>query len=322
MTQQTVVDYTALLASGSKAKSKRPPILLLYGEKKIGKTTFGAAFPKPAFLCGEDGAHGIADFRWPNEGWITSWTSLLNYTRAFVHAKHDFKTIVADTLGPLSAVCLEHVVAESKKGSWEKMGWGKEEDLVGTWRVWMSLLERCRNERGMNVVLLAHAVQAGVQDSQHGDKYYVWQGDMHRAIWNATSNWADIVLYAAKERALHDPGEGIHTRAVVKDNHWIYTAQTSADYGFEAGVRGGYRLTPKFLLSYDAYNTELNETAEAVRQRILALAKAMPATDDPMVKNLLLWATPANLATFGDDINKLRALENQLKEAKEKKGSQ
>jgi len=316
MTQ--TVDYTAILATGSKQKAKRPPILLTYGEKKIGKTTFAAAFPKPAFICGEDGAHGIADFRFPNEGHVTTWTELLNYTRALAYGNHDFKTLVGDTLGPLSAVCLDHVVNESKKGSWEKMGWGKEEDLVREWRVWMSLLEHCRNKRGMTIVLLAHAVQAGVNDSQLGDKYYIWQGDMHRALWNATSNWADIVLYAAKERAIHDPGENIHTRAIVKENRWLYSCQTAENSGFEAGVRGGFRLPPIVRLDHVSFTRELNETAENVRTRVIALAKSFPATDDVVTKNLLLWATPANLATFGDDIGKLRALEAQLTDAKEK----
>src|SRR5882672_4858507 len=157
MTQ--AIDYGALLASASKQKQTRPPITLAYGEKKLGKTTFGSQFPSPVFLCGEDGAHSIADARLPSEGVIETWDALLNYTRALAYGKHDYKTIVADTVGPLSTLCLAHAVMISGKGSWEKMGWGKEEDLVREWRVWQSLLEHCRNKRGMTIVLLAHSTQ-------------------------------------------------------------------------------------------------------------------------------------------------------------------
>jgi hypothetical protein len=310
---QAAVNYDQILASSSKAKVKRPPITLLYGEKKIGKTTFGAAFPKPIFLCGEDGAHALADHRLPSEGWITSWTETLNFTRAIAYGKHDFLTFVADTAGPLSAVCLDHVVKDSGKNSWEKMGWGKEEDLVREWRVWLSLLEHCRNKRGMNILILAHSVQAGVNDSQLGEKYYVWQGDMFRSLWAATSNWADILLYAAKERSLHDPGENAHTRAMIKDNHWVYSAQTSEHFGFEAGVRGGYWLPSKFKLDYKMFADNLADSPAATRVRIIELSKALPKdSSEAAVKNLLAWAIPANLSTIGDDMSRLRGLETQM----------
>lgn len=313
MTQQ-VVNYDAVLATGSKQRVRRPPIVLVYGEKKIGKTTFGAAFPKPAFLCGEDGAHAIADVRFPSEGWITSWPELLNYTRALAYGKHDFLSLVADTGGPLSAVCLDHVVKDSGKGSWEKMGWGKEEDLIREWRVWLSLLEHCRNKRGMNIVILAHSVQAGIQDSQLGEKYYVWQGDMSRAIWNATSNWVDILLYTALEKTSHEY-EKDRTRAMVKDVRWVYSAQTSEHFGFEAGVRGGYWLPSKFKLDYKTFADALTDTPASTRARIVDLAKSLPSgSTDVTVKNLLAWATPTALAAFGDNMTQLRQLEARIQD--------
>jgi hypothetical protein len=323
MTQQTV-NYDAVLATGSKQKMKRPPITFLYGEKKIGKTTFGAAAPKPAFLCGEDGAHAIADVRFPGEGQIAAWPELLNYTKALAYGKHDHQTIVADTIGPLCSLCLDHTVAASKAASWEKMGWGKEEDLVREWRVWLSLLEHCRNKRNMGIILLAHATQAGVQDSQLGEKYYVWQGDMQRSIWNFTSNWADIVLYVAKERALLGLGDDERARAMVKDTHWVYSTQTSEHYGFEAGVRGGYWLPPKFKLElsnpYKAFADAISDTPVAVRARILELGKSLPKGGDATVLNLLAWATPSSLGTLGDNMTALRALEVRMQEELAKHG--
>lgn len=311
MTQ--TVDYGVLLAQGSKQKSKRSPIIMLFGEKKIGKTTFAAAFPGAAFLCGEDGAHSIADVRYPNEGVIETWDQLLNYTRAMAYGPHNYKTLVADTLGPLSTLCLEATVKASAKPSWEKMGWGKEEDLVGRWRVWSSLLEHCRNKRGMSVVLLAHAVQAGIQDSQLGEKYYTWVGDMHRAVWNMTSNWVDILLYAAKEKVVHEPEDG-RTRALVKGPHWIYSTVTSVDSGFEAGVRGGYRLPAKFELRYDAFASELNDTPEAAIARIKALIAQVG--DPPLASGNVSMAASKFVEAAGGDIGNLKWIEKKLAELK------
>lgn len=305
MTQN--VDYGAVLASASKARAKRVPIILLYGEKKVGKTTWSAGFPKAAFLCGEDGAHAIADTRLPAEGKIESWDQLLTYTRAVAYGAHDFQTLVVDTLGPLATICLEQTVKESGKPTWEKMGWGKEEDLVSRWRVWLALLEHCRNKRNMTVILLAHAVQAGIQDSQHAEKYYVWQGDMHRAIWAQTSNWSDMVLYAAKERVLHEPENG-RIRAIAMGPRWIYAQVTQQDGGFEAGVRAGFRLPPKIALSYEAFSGELSETPERVRARILALAGVIGPEVVVKAEEFMKQA--------GDSVADLRVIEKKLQEMK------
>jgi hypothetical protein len=313
MTQ--AIDYGALIASGSKTKQNRSPIILAYADRGLGKTTFGSQFPKPAFLCGEDGAHSIADFRWPSDGVVDSWNQLLDFTRAFAYGNHDFKTLVADTVGPLSMICLTHTVLQSGKGSWEKMGWGKEEDLVREWRVWLSLLETCRNKRGMNIVLLAHAAQRKVSNTQLGDAHYIFQGEMHNQIWAITSNWADIVLYGSHGYRLEEQEHG-KTRAVHDGNRWFYA---QPDTGFEAKVRSGYWLPTKFKLDYQSYMTELSDTPAAIRERIGALAKSFPPTDDQAVKNLLGWTTPTALASLGENVGKLRALEAQVKQAKEPK---
>lgn len=314
MTQ--TIDYGALIASGSKAKQSRSPIILGYADRGLGKTTFGSQFPKPAFLCGEDGAHSIADHRWPSEGVVETWDQLLNYTRAFAHAPHDFKTLVGDTIGPFSLLCLTHTILQSGKGSWEKMGWGKEEDLVREWRVWLSILETCRNKRGMNIVLLAHTMQRKVSNTQLGDAHYIYSGEMHPQIWAVTSNWADIVLYGTHGYRLEEQEHG-KTRAVHDGNRWFFA---QPDTGFEAKVRGGYWLPAKFKLDYKSYYDELSETASAVRARIVALVPTLTAEH---VAPLALDLVKANVERFakecGDNVGKLRALEGQVKQMKEPK---
>lgn len=302
MTQ--AINYDAVLASASKTKQVRNPIVVMYADKGVGKTTWASQAPLPVFICGEDGAHSIAEIRLPAEGVVENWNQLLDYTRALAYAKHDHKTLVADTLGPLSALCLAGVVAQSGKSSWEKMGWGKEEDLVREWRVWLSLLEHCRNKRGMSIVLLAHAMQRGVNNAQLGERYYIWQGEMHPQIWSITSNWADIVLYGAREMLLHEPEHG-KTRALMKADRWLYA---HPDTGFEAKVRAGYRLPTRFPLSYAAFQAELNETAAGVRARITALAVGIGGDVAAKAAEFVKEA--------GDSITDLKVIEKKLAEMK------
>jgi hypothetical protein len=310
------VDFNALIASGSKAKQNRPPIVIAHADRGLGKTTFGAQFPKPAFLCGEDGAHSIADFRWPSEGAMDGWGQLLNYTRAFAYGNHDFKSLVSDTLGPFSFLCLSHTILQSGKGSWEKMGWGKEEDLVREWRVWLSLLEHCRNKRGMNIVLLAHSVQKKVSNTQLPEAHYVYRGDMHDALWQFTSNWADIVLYGSHGYRLEEQEHG-KARAVHDGNRYFFA---QSDTGFEAKVRGGYWLPAKFKLDYQTFCAELSETPIATRDRIKALLPTLTAENAaPHPLELVRANIERFIKECGDNVGKLRALEAQVKKMKEPK---
>lgn len=311
MTQ--TIDYTALLAQGSKTKASRPPIIMTYGEKKLGKTTFASQFPTPAFLCGEDGAHGIADHRWPAEGVIQSWSELINYTRAFAYApSHPFQTIVADTTGPLANLCLAHTVEKSGKGSWEKMAYGKEEDLLSEWRIWLSLLEQCRNKRGMHIVLISHVEARGLNNTVLGERVYVYQGEMIQKLWTFTSNWVDILMYAYRDSSVHVPPKGRgKPRAMLTEDRWL---ATKAATGFEAGVRGGYWLPDRLPLSYEAFADEISETPGKVRARILELAKKIEAAQIKTKegKPILVESVKASIASVGDNIQKLQAAEDQL----------
>lgn len=303
----TAVDYTALLKSGSTQKQQRPPLIVLHADKGVGKTTFASQFPSVALISGEDGAGSIIENRWPNEGAVESWDALLNYTRAFAYGEHKFKTLVVDTCGPLSALAIATCVKQSQKENWEKMGWGKDEALVALWRVWLSLLETCRNKRGMTTMLLMHSVLRKVNDTRLPEAYYAFQGDVHQSLWAHTFGWADIVLHAARDVAVH-VSDGNKTRAMLKPDRWLYS---QSDTGFEAKTRTGFRLPAKMLLpengAYDRFMSELRETAASVRDRIGVLVKQIGQAD-------VATKTSEFLKAAGDNIEDLRILESKLKE--------
>lgn len=305
MTQ--AVDYSALLKSGSTSRQQRPPLIVLHADKGVGKTTFASQFPSVALISGEDGAGSIIENRWPNEGAVESWDSLLNYTRAFAYGDHKFKTLAVDTCGPLSALAIAVAIKQSGKDSWEKMGWGKDEALVAIWRVWLSLLETCRNKRGMTVVLLMHSALRKVNDPKLPEAYYNFQGDIHQSLWAHTFGWADIVLYGAREMAIHTPENG-KARAMLKKTRWLHS---QSDTGFEAKTRTGYRLPPVLELTetgtYERFMSELRESAAGVRDRIGVLVKQIGQPD-------VATKTSEFMKHAGDSIEDLRLIELKLKE--------
>lgn len=94
--------------------------MLLYGEKKIGKTTLCAEFPGALFLMFEPGGKALRIFQEPMNSW-------LKFTRFvdLIIKDEKFKTIVIDTVDFAYDDCL---ICECKKLGIEHpsdAGWGK-----------------------------------------------------------------------------------------------------------------------------------------------------------------------------------------------------
>ena len=81
---------------------------LVYGQPKIGKSTFASRFPKPLFMSTEPGLKGLEVFKVD----IDNWSSFCDYCLLLATKKNDFSTIVIDTIDNLYQMCIEHVCNE------------------------------------------------------------------------------------------------------------------------------------------------------------------------------------------------------------------
>ena len=135
----------------TKGKQQRAQRVVLYGVESVGKSTFAAQFPNPLFLDIEQGTSHLNVDRCD----IGSWKQL---TESLVEAKAtDYQTIVIDSADWAERLCVEDLLASSKKTSIEDFGFGKG---------WVMVAERMSRmlasidtliEAGKNVVLIAHS---------------------------------------------------------------------------------------------------------------------------------------------------------------------
>jgi len=135
----------------TKGKQQRAQRVVLYGVESVGKSTFAAKFPKPLFLDIEQGTSHLDVDRCE----INSWKQL---TDALAEAKAtDYKTIVVDSADWAERLCVEDLLATSKKTSIEDFGFGKG---------WVMVAERMSRmlssidqliDAGKNVVMIAHS---------------------------------------------------------------------------------------------------------------------------------------------------------------------
>jgi hypothetical protein len=136
------------ITTGKQTRAQR---VVIYGVESVGKSTFAAQFPKPLFLDIEQGTSHLDVDRCD----IGSWKQL---TEALAEAKAtDYQTIVIDSADWAERLCVEDLLATSKKTSIEDFGYGKG---------WVMVAERISRmltsidaliDGGKHVVLIAHS---------------------------------------------------------------------------------------------------------------------------------------------------------------------
>ena len=135
----------------TKGKQQRAQRVVLYGVESVGKSTFAAQFPNPLFLDIEGGTSHLDVDRCD----IGSWKQL---TDSLAEAKAtDYQTIVIDSADWAERLCVEDLLATSKKTSIEDFGFGKGWVMVAERMSRMLASVDTLIEAGKNVVLIAHS---------------------------------------------------------------------------------------------------------------------------------------------------------------------
>jgi hypothetical protein len=210
------------LASLRRGGEARPPRLLVYGVAGVGKTKLAADAPNPVFLQTEDGLGGIdaATF-----GLLRSFDEVMAAIASLYTESHDFQTVVLDSLDWLEPLVWRHTCAiqTTPWANIEQPGFGKGYGAaVDVWRDFLEGINSLRDERGMAVVLIAHA-DIKRFDSPETEPYDRYQPKLHARASALIQEHVDAVLFA---------------------NYRISTLKSDAGFGKKVtrGVSGGDRL--------------------------------------------------------------------------------
>ncbi len=159
---------------------------LIYGEKKIGKTSLASKFPNAYFLMCEPGGKWLKIRKDDVSDWRTL-AQLLN--QAIVDPTID--TIVVDTMAKAYDYCFDYVLAKKKITTPNALPYGEgwkaiEEEFVDR----MERLLKC----GKGVIFTAHATIASFQ-SRDGSEYNKLIPELAKAALRFTSSSVDLIAY-------------------------------------------------------------------------------------------------------------------------------
>lgn len=210
----------------TKGKQTRPQRVVIYGVESVGKTTFAAQFPAPLFLDIEAGtAHLEVD-----RAAIDTWADLHQAIKEA--AATNYQTIVIDSADWAERLCVEDLLATTKKNSIEDFGYGKG---------WVQVAERMSRlltaldsliANGKHVVLLAHSKVQRVEPPDLMTAYDRYELKMSKQCSPLVKEWADeLWFFRFKTKVIETEngkakGTGGKQRIILTTHSAAYDAKT------------------------------------------------------------------------------------------------
>lgn len=189
--------FAALISRG---KQKAPFKCLLYGNAGVGKSTLASQAEVPLFLNIEDGVKQIDCAATPR---INNYVEFKKWLVYVANEKHEFKTIVVDTIDVLEVLYFEHICKSEGKQNIEDFAYGAGYKRATA--MWKELLRWCDAlvGKGINVILIAHEQVTRYDNPMHNgyDRYSI---KINKNSSNIIVAAMDCVLFAHWQLVLTD----------------------------------------------------------------------------------------------------------------------
>lgn len=242
------MSYLKRVEKGIKDK---PYLMIVYGVSGVGKSKFGAGAPKPIFLATEQGVDHLEVDRVTG---LKTWPEVLGFLNELKTEKHDYKTLVVDSLDWLEPIIHNQVCAMdgSKSINLAAGGFGKGYQVaLQLFRIFSDKLNELRDQRGMNIVLIAHAQISTFTDPHaQNAQYQRYEIKLHKSASEYFKEYVDCVLFANTEVQISQDGKTM--------GEGLSVAYSERRPGFDAKNR--YNLPFNFPFDFKSFEENCGST--------------------------------------------------------------
>lgn len=198
-----------LLEQVMRGKTPAPRRVMLYGVQGVGKSTWAACAPKPIFLQTEDGLGEIDCDKLPV---ATTFEQVMKGLSALYTEPHAYQTVVVDSLDWLERLIWVEVCRKRNVESIEDIGYAKGYIFALTqWREFLEGLSALRNDKGMAVVMIAHARIERFENPET-ESYDRYVPRLHKLAAAVVQEWCDEVFFASYKVYTKQTEEGFNRK--------------------------------------------------------------------------------------------------------------
>jgi hypothetical protein len=216
--------------------------ILLYGEPKIGKSTWASEFPDTLFLATEPGLNALECYQIP----ISTWEEFLEACKVIATSKHQFKTIVIDTIDNLAKFCSDYICRKNNILHESDLEWGKGWSMVSG--EFLRVLTKLAL-LPYGLVMISHAET--VEIKTRTIKYNKDVPTLSKSFRKIVLEMADLILYAHTVQRKDKEGNQEEARVL----------ETRASENWEAGNRTTFKQLPGTLdFSYQEFINAWNNS--------------------------------------------------------------
>jgi hypothetical protein len=176
-------------------------------------STIGSQAPKPIFIQTEDGLDEIECDRFPL---ATKFDDVIAALKTLVNEKHDYETVVVDSLDWLERLVWDKLCRQYGVESIEKVDGGYARGYMhalSLWREVIDLLGVLRS-RGMVVILIAHSKVERFEDPE-SSPYDRYSPRLHKHAAALLNEWCDAVLFATRRMRVQSEDGGFARKRTI-----------------------------------------------------------------------------------------------------------
>jgi hypothetical protein len=292
----------SLLSAVTKGKIKKPYFITIFGTSGVGKTSFAADAPNAIFACTEDGADQVDVAKFPR---ITNYKMLLDGINELQNSKHNFKTLVIDSIDHLEPLLWKHVCEENSWKVLEDGGFGKGyAEANKTWASLFTTLKTLREK--MNVILICHAQVKNFNDPSGAAAYERYELKLHKGVNALVKENCDAILFAAYDTIVSIDKNTKRGKGYGGDTRVLFT-EYRAHHDGKNRFGLPYKIDLSFKSFHDAVEASNPESAEVLCSQISGVLTKL--TDEKLKEKA---AEQFETAKAANDIKKLVAIKNRL----------
>jgi hypothetical protein len=249
----------SVLEQINRGRRQMPPRIMLYGTEGIGKSTFASQAPNPIFIPTED---GLSEIDCASFSLAKKYTDVESYLSALAMEQHEYQTAIIDTADWLEQLIWDDLCGLSHVSTIEKVDGGYGKGYVaalGYWRQIVDALDMLRNERGMAIILLAHARIEKFEDPESA-AYDRYSPRLHKHATALLTEYCDAVLFATRKfrTESEDAGFGRERTIAVGVGKDGGERMIRTVGGPSCVAKNRYNLPYELPLSWDAFIAALS----------------------------------------------------------------